>query len=131
MKANSVSIKSVDDYIASFPKEIQKLLTQLRATIVKSAPGAEEVISYQMPAFRFYGMLVYFAAYEKHIGFYPRPAAIEQFKDELSQYKTSKGAIQFPLTKPLPIALISKIVKFRVKENLQEAELKGKLKAKK
>ena len=130
MKANTTAVQNVDEYIARFPSNTQKLLKQLRATIRKAAPQAEETISYQMPAYNLYGKVVYFAAYEKHVGFYPMPSAIENFKKILAEYQTSKGTIQFPLDKPLPLALISKITAFRVKQNLQAAELKGKLKPK-
>ena len=130
MKANTLVAKNVDDYIAGFPRSTQKLLKELRATIRKAAPQADEVISYQMPAYNFYGRLVYFAAYEKHIGFYPMPSAIEQFKGQLADYITSKGTVQFPLDRPLPVPLITKMTAFRVKENLQAAEVKGKLKPK-
>ena len=130
MKANTPVIQTVDEYIAGFPTSTQKLLKQLRATIRKAAPQAEEVISYQMPAYNFYGRLVYFAGYEKHIGFYPMPSAIEKFKKQLADYNTSKGTVQFPLQEPLPLALITKITAFRVNENLQAAEVKGKLRPK-
>lgn len=130
MKSNSSVVQNVDDYIAGFPAATQKLLKQLRTTIRKAAPQAEEVISYQMPAYNLYGKLVYFAGYEKHIGFYPMPSAIENFKKELGDYKTSKGGVQFPLDETLPLALITKITIFRMKENLAAAELKGKLKSK-
>ena len=130
MKANTRVIQNVDEYLASFPKDTQKLLEQLRTTIKKAAPQAEEVISYQMPAYNFHGKLVYFAAYEKHIGLYPMPSAIENFKKELAGYNTSKGTVQFPLDKALPLSLIAKITAFRVKENLQAAEVKRKLKPK-
>lgn len=108
----------VDSYIADFPKDTQKMLEQLRATIMKAAPDAEEVISYQMPAYKYHGMLVYFAGYKNHIGFYPTSSGIAKFKKELSVYKGAKGSAQFPLDKPLPLQLITKIVTFRVKENL-------------
>jgi uncharacterized protein YdhG (YjbR/CyaY superfamily) len=127
MKTNT-SIDNVDEYISGFPKDTQKFLKQLRATIIKAVPEAEEVISYQMPAYNFYGKLVYFAAYENHIGFYPTPSGIENFKKDLSGYKTSKGAVQFPINEPLPLPLISKIVAFRAKENLETAHIKGKIK---
>jgi len=117
---------NVDQYIAAFPVETQKLLTQVRETIRKIAPEAEEVISYQMPAYKLNGMLVYFAGYKNHIGFYPTGSGIQAFKKELSVYKGAKGSVQFPLDKPLPIALISEIVKFRKIENLQKAEAKKK-----
>jgi uncharacterized protein YdhG (YjbR/CyaY superfamily) len=110
--------KDIDEYISGSPPEIQAVLEQLRATIKKAAPRAEEVISYGMPAFKLNGMLVWFGAHSKHIGFYPRVSAIEAFKKELSTYKGAKGSVQFPLDKPLPLGLVSKIVKFRVKENL-------------
>jgi uncharacterized protein YdhG (YjbR/CyaY superfamily) len=112
---------NIDEYISGFPKETQKMLEQLRATINKAAPNAEEVISYAIPAFKLKGMLVWFAAYSNHIGFYPRGSGIEAFKQELSIYKGAKGSVQFPLNKPLPSGLITKIVKFRVTENLQKA----------
>jgi uncharacterized protein YdhG (YjbR/CyaY superfamily) len=110
---------NIDDYIAGFPKETQKILQQIRATIKKAAPGAEEVISYGMPAFKLNGLLVWFAAYSKHIGFYPRVTAINAFQKELSIYKGAKGSVQFPLDKPMPLKLITKIVKYRVKENFE------------
>lgn len=123
-----ISIKAIniDEYIAAFPKDVQKTLQQLRITIQKAAPKAEEVISYQMPAFKQKGVLVYFAAYKNHIGFYPTSSGIRVFKDEISGYKNSKGAVQFPIDKPLPIQLISKMVKFRVKENLEKEVAKKK-----
>lgn len=112
---------NIDEYISGFPKETQKILEQLRATIKKAAPKADEVISYSIPAFKLNGMLVWFAAYSNHIGFYPRGSGIEAFKKELSIYKGAKGSVQFPLDKHLPSGLIAKIVKFRVTENLQKA----------
>lgn len=120
--------KDIDGYIARFPKETQKLLKQLRAATKKAAPQAEEVISYGMPAFKLNGMLVWFAAHTKHIGFYPRISAITAFKKELSVYKGAKGSVQFPFDKLLPIGLITRIVKFRVKENARRAESKNKKK---
>ena len=123
MKTN---YKNIDAYIAGFPRGTQKLLEQLRATIKKAAPLAEEVISYGMPAFKLNGMLVWFAAHTKHIGFYPRISGIAAFKKELSIYKGAKGSVQFSLDKPLPLGLITKIVKFRVTENLQKAKTKKK-----
>ena len=116
---------SINQHIAEFPKETQQLLELLRMTIRKAAPKAEEVISYNMPAFKYNGMLVWFAGYKNHIGFYPSSTPIVVFKDQLKKYKTSKGAIQFPLDKPLPLALITKIVKFRIKQNLEKAAAKG------
>ena len=114
-----------DAYIAGYPKETQKNLKQLRATIKKAAPQAEEVISYGMPAYKWNGMLVYFAAYEKHIGFYPGSSGIAAFKKELASYKTSKGTVQFPVDEPVPLPLIARIVKFRLKENQEKALLKS------
>lgn len=114
----------IDEYICSFPMGTQKLLKQLRVTIRETAPEAEEVISYQMPAFKLNGMLVYFAGYKNHIGFYPTASGISAFKLELSHYKCSKGTVQFPLDKPLPLELIRKIVQFRMHENLLKAQIR-------
>lgn len=126
MKTNQKVPKNIDEYIASFPNDVQKILEKIRTTIQKAAPNAEEKISYQMPAFTLKGGLVYFAAYKNHIGLYPAPRGIEKFKKELSVYEGGKGTIKFPLDKPIPFDLISKIVKFKVRENLQRAEAKGK-----
>jgi uncharacterized protein YdhG (YjbR/CyaY superfamily) len=128
MEKSKTALKNIDQYIALFPKEIQSLLQQMRATIKAAAPEAVEKISYQMPTFFLNGNLVHFAAFKSHIGFYPVPTGIEKFKKELSIYKTTKGAVQFPLDKPLPLALITKIVKFRVAENLRKTEEKAKKK---
>lgn len=117
MKTQSTTANGIDMYIAGFPEETQKLLEELRETILNAAPGAQQVISYQMPAFKLNRVLVYFAAYNNHIGFYPTASGIEVFKTELSQFKWSKGAVQFPLDKTLPVDLITKIVKFRVEED--------------
>ena len=111
-------IKSIDEYINTFPKEIQEILESLRKVIKKAAPMAEETISYRIPTFKFNGNLVHFAAFKNHIGFYPTPSGIEIFKKELSAYETSKGTIKFPLDQPIPFDLIKKIVEFRVRENL-------------
>ncbi|MEP6749454.1 MAG: DUF1801 domain-containing protein [Bacteroidota bacterium] len=116
MKAATVKIKEVDAYISGFPKETQALLKQLRATIIKAAPKAEEVITYKMPAYKQNGMLVFFAGYKNHIGFYPTASGIANFTKEVSAFKNSKGAVQFPLDEPLPLKLITQIVKFKVKE---------------
>jgi uncharacterized protein YdhG (YjbR/CyaY superfamily) len=121
-----ITYKNIDDYIASFPKDLQIILEQMRTIIRKAAPKAEEVISYAMPAFKLDSVLVYFAGYKNHVGFYPMPSAIIAFKKELSIYKSSKGAVQFPLDKPLPSALITKMVKYRIAENLQKAKAKKK-----
>lgn len=110
----------IDKYIGSFPKEIQVLLQQIRETIRQAAPEAEEAIKYAMPTFVLNGNLVHFAAFKNHIGFYPVPSGIEAFKEELSVYKGAKGSVQFPLDKPMPLSLITKIVKFRVQENLNK-----------
>lgn len=114
----------VDAYIATYPAEVQKKLQQVRNTIRKVAPMAQEVISYGMPGYKYHGMLVYFAAWKNHIGFYAVPSAHAAFKDELSAYKGAKGSVQFPLDKPMPVALITKIVRFRMKENEEKAMLK-------
>jgi len=113
-------MKSVDEYMALFSGDALIMLEQLRSIIREAAPDAEEIISYHMPAYKLNGMLVYFAAHTNHIGFYPTPSGIEAFADDLKEYKTSKGAVQFPLGKPLPAKLIEKIVRFRVKENLNK-----------
>jgi uncharacterized protein YdhG (YjbR/CyaY superfamily) len=109
--------RNTDEYIAGFPENIQEMLNELRSAIRKAAPEAEETISYRMPAYRLNGILVYFAAQKNHIGFYPTSSGVNAFREELAAYKTSKGAIQFPLDKPIPLKLVSTIVKFRVKEN--------------
>jgi uncharacterized protein YdhG (YjbR/CyaY superfamily) len=119
--------KDTDDYISTFPVEIQNKLKKLRAAIKMAAPEAEEKISYQMPAFYFHGNLVYFAAFKNQIWFYPTASGIDVFKNEFSGFKYSKGAVQFPLDKPLPVDLITRIVKFRVKENLNRATAKNKM----
>lgn len=123
MKATTSTPENVDEYISSFPKETQKYLKQIRAAIKKAAPNAEEGIGYKMPAYKLNSRpLVYFAGYAKHIGFYATPTGHNEFKKELSVYKEGKGSVQFPLDEPLPIALITKIVKFRVQENLAKAK---------
>jgi uncharacterized protein YdhG (YjbR/CyaY superfamily) len=108
---------SVEEYIASFPPETQAILQEIRATIKKAAPDAEETISYGMPAFKWKGPLVYYAAYKTHIGFYPTATGIAAFQKEIAQYKSSKGAVQFPVGQPVPLALIKKMVQFKLKEN--------------
>ena len=125
LKDKSGNIKS---YILKFPKDTQKLLEQLKLTIRKAAPDAEEVISYNMPAFKYYGMLLYFAAYNNHIGLYPMASGIRAFKKELLIYKCSIGTVQLPLDRPLPMRLITKIVKYRVKENFDKEAIKKSLK---
>jgi len=118
--------KEIDAYIAGFPPDVQEILEKIRMTIRKAAPDAEETISYQMPTFTLKGNLVHFAAFKKHIGFYPAPTGIEEFKDELSVYQGGKGSVQFPLDRPMPFDLIRRIVEFRVRENLEKAAAKGK-----
>lgn len=108
---------SVDDYIAGFPAGVQVVLDQVRHTIRQAAPDAEETISYGMPAYKWHGTLVYFAAFSRHIGFYALPTGNEAFRKEIATYKTGKGSIQFPLDQPVPLGLITRIVKFRMEEN--------------
>jgi uncharacterized protein YdhG (YjbR/CyaY superfamily) len=112
--------KAIDDYIRGYSREVQQLLQSMRQTIKKAAPKAEETISYNIPAFRLSGMLVWFAAFKNHIGFYPGAEAMKVFKDELSAYKSAKGSVQFPFDQPLPLALVGRIVRFRVKQNLSK-----------
>ena len=114
--------KDIDEYIAGFPAPVRKMLSTIRATIRKAAPQAVETISYQMPTFKLNGNLIHFAAYKNHIGLYPAPRAIEKFKKQLARYEGSKGAIQLPLDEPIPVDLISDIVKFRVKMNLEKTK---------
>jgi len=129
MKAKPSSSNSIDTYIAGFPIGTQKMLKQIRAIIIKSARGADEKMAYGIPTFTLQGNLVHFAGYKNHIGFYPAPSGIAAFSKQLSGYVTSKGAIQFPLDKPLPVSLITNIVKFRVNENLAKADSKKKNRA--
>jgi uncharacterized protein YdhG (YjbR/CyaY superfamily) len=126
MEANK--IETIDDYILNSPPEIQEILETLRKVIKESAPDAKEKISWQMPTFVLHGNLVHFAVCKNHIGFYPAPSGIEAFKHELAEYKGTKGSIHFPIKKPMPYELISKIVKFRVAENIKQSELKSKKK---
>ncbi|MFZ5856374.1 MAG: iron chaperone [Chloroflexota bacterium] len=113
---------TIDEYIATFSADVQAILQKIRETIRKAAPEATEAISYQMPTFKLNGNLVHFAAFKSHIGFYPIPSGIEKFKKELAPYPQGKGSVQFPLDRPIPYALITKIVKFRVKENFEKAK---------
>jgi uncharacterized protein YdhG (YjbR/CyaY superfamily) len=108
--------KTIDEYISSFPKSTQTILRSIRKAIQEVAPEATEAISYGMPTFKLNGNLIHFAAYKHHIGFYPTPSGVEAFKKDLEKYKTSKGAIQFPIDQPIPIDLFKRIVKYRVKE---------------
>ncbi|EMK12530.1 iron chaperone [Leptospira kirschneri] len=125
MKSKKLNFKNIDEYINLFPEDVQDKLRKLRSTIRKAAPNAEEKISYQMPVFALNGNLVYFAAYKKHIGFYPTSSGIKKFQSELNEYKTSKGTVQFPMDQPLPLRLIAKIVKYRIKENTQTKKSKS------
>ncbi len=118
--------KNIDEYIAGFPQSTQEILEQIRLTIRNAAPQAVEVISYGMPAFKLNGILVWFAAYSKHIGFYPKASVIEVFRKDISAFKSAKGSIQFPLNEPMPLELITEIVKYRVAENMQKVEPKKK-----
>jgi uncharacterized protein YdhG (YjbR/CyaY superfamily) len=116
----------INAYISEFPEEIRVILEQIRTTIQKAAPEAKEAIKYGMPTFILNGNLVHFAAYKNHIGFYPAPSGIDAFIEELAVYRTGKGTIQFPIDKPIPFDLITKVVKFRVEENLQKVKRKAK-----
>lgn len=117
--------KAVDDYLAKLPPETQAILEEMRATVKKAAPEAKEKIGYGIPTFTHHGNLVHYAAFKNHIGFYPTPGAITAFKKELSSYEQAKGSIRFPLDKPLPLSLITKIIKFRVKENEERGLRRG------
>lgn len=114
------SVKTINEYISTFSPALQQILEQVRNTIKKAAPNAKEIISYGMPAFKQNHVLVYFAAHKNHIGFYPTPSGVKAFQKELAGYKFSKGTVQFPLDKPMPLQLINNIVKFRVKEDEEE-----------
>lgn len=118
MKSDAPIPDSIDTYIAQFPPEVQTLLSQMREIIQQAAPGATEAISYQIPTFKLNGNLVHFAGFKKHIGFYPGAAGIAAFQAEIAGFKNAKGSVQFPLDKPLPLALVGKIVKFRAAQNL-------------
>jgi len=118
--------ESIDEYIAGFPADIQKMLEQIRATIRKAAPDAKETISYAIPTFTLNGNLVHFAAFKNHIGFYPAPTGLEAFEKELSVYKTGKGSVQFPLDEPMPLQLITQIVEYRVLKNLEKRTKRNK-----
>lgn len=124
MDNNKSLVNTIDEYIKQFPKDIQQILEKIRATIKEAAPDAVEKISYEIPTFDLYGNLVHFAAFKNHIGFYPAPSGMDAFKDELSKYKGAKGSVQFPLDQPIPYDLISRIVKYRVDENVRIANEK-------
>lgn len=115
---------TIDEYIQTFPNEIREVLEKIRTTIQKAAPDAKEKISYSMPAFEQNGIVVYFAAFKNHIGLYALPSGHKAFKEELSKYKSGKGSVQFPLNEPMPFDLITKIVKFRVEENIEKSRKK-------
>jgi uncharacterized protein YdhG (YjbR/CyaY superfamily) len=112
----NTSHKNIDEYIADFPQDVQEALQKIRCIIRKAAPDAEEAIKYQMPTFVLHGNLVHFAAFQKHIGFYPTPSAIKAFNSDLAGYEWAKGSVQFPLDRSIPYTLIKKMVEFRVKE---------------
>ena len=120
MTPHKKGFKTKDEYIASFPQNVQAALQQTRQAIKEAAPQAKEVISYSMPAFKQNGILVWFAAFKNHIGFFPKVSAMEVFKEKLSPYQTSKGTIRFPLDEPIPVDLVKEIVMFRVKEDESE-----------
>ena len=129
MEGSKVTYTTIDEYIINFPPDVQEILKTLRSLIKELAPDAVEKMSYQMPTFALNGKnLVHFAAFKNHIGLYPTPSGITAFKDELSEYKSAKGSVQFPLNKPMPYDLISKIVKFRIEENIKQAAGKSKKK---
>lgn len=122
MKTPRTKFSNIDEYIASFPKETQKLLEKVRSTISDAAPEARETINYGMPTFTLNGNLVHFAAFKNHIGFYPTPSGIEAFSKDLSGYEGAKGSVKFPVNKPIPYELIFRIVQFRAKENIAKTK---------
>jgi uncharacterized protein YdhG (YjbR/CyaY superfamily) len=124
MEEKSLTHETIDEYIKTFPKDVQSILKELRQVIKAAAPEAEERLSYRMPSFWLNGVLVYFAAFKSHIGFYPTASGIANFKEDLKGYKSAKGSVQFPIEKPLPFKLVSKIVKFKVAENLKKSSKK-------
>lgn len=126
MESKEIQPATIDEYIAGFPPDIQEILQKIRAIIHEAAPEVEEAMKYRMPTFMLNGNLVYFAAFKNHIGFYPIPTGIEAFKQELSAYEQGKGSVQFPFNRPIPYDLITRIVKFRVDENLKKAKAKTK-----
>jgi uncharacterized protein YdhG (YjbR/CyaY superfamily) len=119
---NEAKIKNIDEYISGFPEATQKILKKIRSTIKKAAPEAEETIKYSMPTFTLKGNLVYFAAFKNHIGLYPAPSGDDAINDELTLYKAAKATLRFPLDRPIPYALISRVVKLRVKENMDKTK---------
>jgi len=124
MEKAKVVPETVDQYIAAFPADVKTRMQQIRKTIKAAAPKADELISYQMPGYKYFGMLVYFAAFKNHIGFYPGAGGILEFYKKLSSFKSAKGSVQFPHDRPIPYDIISKIVKFRVKQNEEKFSLK-------
>jgi uncharacterized protein YdhG (YjbR/CyaY superfamily) len=128
MSSTKSNFQTVDEYIGTFPKDVQDTLEKIRQTIKKAAPEAEEVISYQLPAFKFHGMLIYFSAYKDHysLSFPPPFHVFDVFKNELSPYEISKTTIKFPMDHPIPFELVSEIVKYRAKENLEREKKKKK-----
>jgi len=126
METGQLAPATIDEYIAGFPADVQEILEKIRLTIRAAAPDAQETIKYRMPTFTLNGNLVHFAAFKNHVGFYPIPSGIEEFKQELSIYKMGKGSVQFPYAQPIPYDLISRVVKFRVAENMKSAKARGK-----
>ena len=126
MKTRRTAAKDIDEYIAGFPDDVQKILQKIRMTIRKAAPGAREAISYQIPAFVLNGNLIFFAGFKNHVSVYPAPRRDEGFKQELSGYEGGKGTVRFALDKPIPLDLIRRIVKFRIAKNLEIAKAKQK-----
>jgi len=124
MNSSKTAPKDIDEYIARFPDDVQERLETMRSTIGKAAPTAEEAIKYQLPTFILNGNLVHFGAFKNHIGFYAMPSGNEKFRAELSRYDGAKGSVQFPYDEPLPLELVSRIVKFRVQENLEKVRTK-------
>ena len=128
MKTASGPPSNIDEYIASFPRDVQAVLNEIRNTIRKAAPDADEALKYRIPTFVLHENLVHFAAFKNHIGFYPTPSGVEAFKQELSRYEGAKGSVQFPIDKPMPLKLIDRIVKFRAKEARGKSAAKKKAK---
>jgi len=128
MKTNPPTPKTIDEYIATFPADVQEHLEKIRMTIRKAAPDAQEAIKYAIPTFTLNGNMISFAAYKKHIAIYPAPGGNEKFQKELAPYRTAKSTVELPLDKPMPYGLITKLVKFRVKEHLENVKAKGKKK---
>jgi uncharacterized protein YdhG (YjbR/CyaY superfamily) len=126
MSTNRTMPRNIDEYIAGFPADIQARLKKIRLTIRRAAPAAEEAIKYQIPTFMLNGNLVHFAAFKNHIGFYPAPRGIVEFKQQLAPYRAAKGSVRFPLDEPVPYDLIAKIVKFRVRDNLAKTAARRK-----